>query len=291
MRFTRVPGDASNVMSRPLAYCLGAREGSNNIGEAVAEAFLERWWRVTYDDAADNDGSRPPGGNLPNDEVAREHGYNVTDKGRYQSFSTPAYDTFRREDPDALIITLGRTYKDHFAEVRDYEIHNVIKANLIMPLEAARRYVQACEDEAAERHRVAKEAGSVESYERRRHIVFVGSYAHNHPFTNGTLYCASKAGLDMAARTLAWELTDRGYRIHIVHPYHVQGTPMWEQVEQDVMRSKGMTWEEADAYNRKDLKMPDLLTAGEVAEVIVNLVRNPEMDWVTGPIELYGGSR
>jgi NAD(P)-dependent dehydrogenase (short-subunit alcohol dehydrogenase family) len=78
----------------------------------------------------------------------------------------------------------------------------------------------------------------------------------------------------------------------VVHPYHVNGTPMWAQVEQDVMRTKNMTWEEADAYNRKDLKMPDLLTPEEVAEVITTLVTVPAMGWMSGqPVNLYGGSR
>jgi NAD(P)-dependent dehydrogenase (short-subunit alcohol dehydrogenase family) len=279
MRFTKVPQHELGLK----VYCLGAREDSGNIGDCVAQRFLKDGWKVVYDDGATSDGSRPPGGNLPNDEVARAHGYTVTYKGRYQNFEAPSVQTFEQLNADALVITLGRTYKDHFAEVRDYEINNVIKANLILPLEAARRYVEACE--------IIREEKLPDKDGRPRQIVFVGSYAHNHPFMNGTLYCAAKAGLDMAARTLAWELTDLGYRVHIVHPYHVQGTPMWEQVERDVMSSKGMTYEEADAYNRKDLKMPDLLTAPEVADVIHTLVTVPAMEWVTGPVELYGGSR
>jgi NAD(P)-dependent dehydrogenase (short-subunit alcohol dehydrogenase family) len=259
------------------AYVLGAREGSGNIGEAVASRFGLAGFRVIGDDAAVSDGSRPPGGNLPNDEVAERHGYAVTEKGRYQRFDVPAVDAFERANPDTLVITLGKTYKGHFAEIADWEINNLIRANLVLPLEAARRFVQAT--------RPTTDPADP------RHIVFVGSYAHNHPFTNGTLYCAAKAGLDMAARTLGWELTDLGYRVHVVHPYHVQGTPMWEQVEKDVMATKGMTWEEADAYNRKDLKMPDLLKPVEVAEVIFQIVNIKALNWVTGPIELYGGSR
>jgi NAD(P)-dependent dehydrogenase (short-subunit alcohol dehydrogenase family) len=192
---------------RQGVYVCGARQGSNNIGEAVVEAFAARGWDAIGDDCAVGDGSRPPGGNLPDDETAEKFGYTVTDKGRYQRFTAPSVDSF-------------------------------------------------------------------------------------FPFTNGTLYCAAKAGLDMAARTLGWELTDRGYRVHVVHPYHVNGTPMWAQVEQDVMRTKNMTWEEADAYNRKDLKMPDLLTPEEVAEVITTLVTVPAMGWMSGqPVNLYGGSR
>lgn len=256
------------------AVVLGAREG--NIGGEIAVELDHVGWDVRTSDCAVGDGTRPPGGNLPDDETARQHGYNVTDKGRYQRFEAPSFDQFLRWDADALIITLGATYKGHFADIPDHEIRRIMNACLLLPLECARRYVQSHKHEPA----------------RKRSIVFIGSYAHRHPFTNGTLYCAAKAGIDMAAKTLGWELTDRGYRIHVVHPYHVQGTPMWDQVEQDVMASKGMTWHEADAYNRKDLKMPDLLTPVEVAQVVRWLVTEPAAGWTSGTsIELFGGSR
>lgn len=264
------------------AYVLGAVQDSNNIGDRIADKFGIAGFTVIGDDGAVGDGSRPAGGNLPDDETAERYGYNVTLKGRYQRFEAPSVSAFQQADADALIITLGKTAKDHFTEIADWDVMNMIKANLVLPLQAARRFVQAAN---------VGPAGKASHDNRIRHIVFVGSYAHNHPFTNGTLYCAAKAGLDMAARTLGWELTDRGYRVHIVHPYHVNGTPMWAQVEQDVMRSKGMTFEEADAYNRKDLKMPDLLTPDEVAEVVYQVVNNKALNWITGPIELYGGSR
>jgi NAD(P)-dependent dehydrogenase (short-subunit alcohol dehydrogenase family) len=280
MKYTISPRYQTGVR----AYVLGAREGTNNIGDAIARRLYRSGWNVTGDDGAVGDGSRPPGGNLPTDDVAREYGYTVTEQGRYQRFEAPSVDAFERADPDALIITLGKTAKDHFAEIADWDVRQMIHANLILPLEAARRFVQATGGGRSEH-------GSSEAWSPR-HIIFVGSYAHDHPFTNGTLYCAAKAGLDMAARSLGWELTDLGYRIQIIHPYHVNGTPMWSQVEQDVMRSKGMTWEEADAYNRKDLKMPDLLTPQEVAEVVEVLLENRAMDWLSGQsLKLYGGSR
>jgi NAD(P)-dependent dehydrogenase (short-subunit alcohol dehydrogenase family) len=186
---------------------------------------------------------------------------------------------FERFDADALIITLGKTAKTHFADIPDYDIRHMINANLVLPLEAARRFVQVTKSTTGRRGVT-------------RAIIFIGSYAHEHPFTNGTLYCAAKAGLAMAARTLGWELTDRGYRIHIVHPYHVPGTPMWQEVERGVMESKGWTKEQADEYARKDLKMPGELTPGEVAKVVSALLSQPAFAWLSGQgLNLYGGSR
>lgn len=269
------------------AYVLGAREESGNIGDAIAERLYSEGWAVFGDDGAVGDGSRPPGGNLPTDEVARQHGYNVTDKGRYQRFEAPSVLDFERADADALIVTLGKTAKTHFAEINDWDVSQMIRANLVLPLEAARRFVQAVD---GARGRDESETPPEEC--RTRHIVFIGSYAHEHPFTNGTLYCAAKAGLAMAARTLGWELTDLGYRVHIIHPYHVPGTPMWAEVERGVMESKGWTKEQADAYARKDLKMPDDLTPAEVAEVVHALLTVPAMGWLSGQgLNLYGGSR
>jgi NAD(P)-dependent dehydrogenase (short-subunit alcohol dehydrogenase family) len=189
------------------AYVLGARRDSGNIGEAIAWFLYRSGWAVFGDDGAVGDGSRPPGGNIPTDEVARQYGYTITDKGRYQRFEAPSVLDFERADADALIVTLGKTAKTHFAEINDWEISQMIRANLVMPLEAARRFVQASE---------GSKGSDPDDLWPLRHIVFIGSYAHEHPFTNGTLYCAAKAGLAMAARTLGWELTDRGYRVQTV---------------------------------------------------------------------------
>lgn len=260
------------------AYVLGARQGSGNIGDAVVHKLARAGWVALGDDAARGDGSRPPGGNIPNEQTARAHGYEPNDKGLYQRYEAPSVQDLYQADADALVVTLGTTYKEHFTEIADWEISRVIRANLILPLEAVRRYVQA--------------TGSGDHGDAPKRIILIGSYAHDHPFTNGTLYCAAKAGLDMAARCLGWELTDRGFRVNIIHPYHVIGTPMWEDVQRGVMESKQMTREEADAYAEKDLKMPRPLSAEDVAAVVKTLLTEDAFDWTSGQaINLYGGSR
>jgi NAD(P)-dependent dehydrogenase (short-subunit alcohol dehydrogenase family) len=178
---------------------------------------------------------------------------------------------------DTLVVTLGKATKDDF-ESNQVDVEEMIRANLTLPLEVAQAFVRATFDRAR--------AGGMFN------IVFVGSYAHDHPFSAGTLYCAAKAGLNMAARTLGWELTGKGYRVHIVNPWHVEGTPMWESVQDGVMESKGMTREEADAYAFKDMKMDTKLSPATVADVIGNLLVNESFDWMSGgAINLYGGVR
>jgi len=173
---------------------------------------------------------------------------------------------------DALIITLGRTAIEPFAEIEPETIEDVIRACLTLPLLCVRRWIE-------KRTRGGK-------------VVLIGSYAHRHPFSNGTAYCAAKAGLDMAGRTLGWELTDQGVFTYVVHPYHVEGTPMWEGVQQGVQETKGMTREEADEYAKKDLKMNHLMTPDEVAQIVAMLLNTRAAAWMSGSnVELYGGTR
>jgi NAD(P)-dependent dehydrogenase (short-subunit alcohol dehydrogenase family) len=266
-------------------YVLGAREGSGNIGEAIANRMFDEGWNVTGDDGAQHpdDGSRPRGGNMPNDDVARRHGYNITEHGRYQRFEAPAVQTFQQADPDALVVSMGRTSKDHFTEIPDWDIRHLITANLILPLEAARRFVQATDAGLNQPQGELKDP---------RHIIFIGSYGYEHPFTAGTSYCAAKAGLDMAARTLGWELTNRGYRVHIIHPWHVEDSPMWDKTQELVGEARGWTREEADDYAFREERMPRRLSTRDIAEVAHALLTVPAFEWMSGQsVKMYGGVR
>lgn len=179
------------------------------------------------------------------------------------------------EEADALVVTLGRTSMLPFDKTEDDEIEEVIRGCLTLPLQCAREYVQ--------RRLGAREEGG--------RIVFVGSYAYRHPFSTGTAYCAAKAGLDMATKTMAWEVTDKGFTVNCVHPYHVEGTPMWEKVQAGVMQNKSMDRHEADEYAYKDVKMP-LARPGELAAMIYNIVNSHETKWTSGSsIEMFGGTR
>lgn len=229
------------------AIVLGARPRSGNIGEAVAFAMREHGWDVHTDDCYHKDAWNGEGYRIPS---LLDHG-----------------------DADALVVTLGRTSVEPFEETDSVTIKEVIRANLLLPLEAALEYVQ-----------IRGEQGG--------RIVFIGSYAHRHPFTAGTAYSASKAGLEMAARNLGWELTSGGFYTTIVHPYHVEGTPMWEKVQNGVMEARGWTREEADQYAYKDALMGRLLSPAEVAEVVAWLLTADAAVWLSGTnVELFGGTR
>lgn len=220
-------------------------------------------------------GANPDGGNIGSvtASLMLNEGWDVESHDCYvpakKCFDVPHELDF--VSADALIVSLGATVMHDFNQVTSEQIERVINACLTLPIQCANEYV-------AERGRSGK-------------IIFIGSYAHRHPFNSGTAYCAAKAGLDMATKTIAWETTDLGFRTYCIHPYHVPGTPMWEKVQENVMANKGMTREEADEYALKDAKMP-LLSACEVAETVMMLLDNRAMNWASGSsIELFGGTR
>lgn len=173
---------------------------------------------------------------------------------------------------DAMVVTLGHTRMVPFDQADEDDIAEVIRGSLVLPLMAARGYVR-------------------DRNSRGGSVVLVGSYAHDHPLTHGAAYCAAKAGLAAAVKELAWEMTPLFF-FHIVHPYHVPDTPMGERVMEGLMKSKDLNRGEAMLYQRKDLRMPDHLKAGEIAEVIQWLLTEPAAKWTAGSgINLYGGSR
>lgn len=181
-------------------------------------------------------------------------------------------------DADALVISLGKTVSKPFFLCEEEDISEVINACLTLPLLCARAYAL---------ERLARQK------EEQSRIVLVGSYAHRHPLSNSTAYCSAKAGIDMAAKCLGWELTDAGIYTVAVHPYHVEDSEhMWEEVQQAVMEGKGIDRAAADEYARKDLKMSAPLSRHDIAQVIGNWLDSDAAAWQSGSsIELFGGSR
>lgn len=187
-------------------------------------------------------------------------------------YGVPVLQPERWEESDALVVSLGTVSMEPFSDLSPGVIRDVINACLTLPLEIVSKYVQMREGKGGK-------------------IILIGSYAHRHPFSNGTPYCAAKAGLDMAGKTLGWELTPQGFITHVVHPYHVPSSPMWEVVQHGVMENREMEREEADAYAFKDNRMK-LMEPYEIGIMVNMLCTLPEADWLSGTnLELFGGTR
>lgn len=259
-----------NYQNGEHVIVLGARDG--NIGGAITQRLCRHGYIAQEDDCY-----RPPVGDAVGE--MDEYYFHPT----YQPPATRSLSPY-----SACIITLGATHMEPFSEVSRADFRAVIYGSLELPLECARRYVRA---------RVqAREGKAFQPPQRGQFhstIIFIGSYAHDHPFTHCTSYCTAKAGLDMAARSLAWELMPEGFRVHIIHPHHVQGTPMTDEVLKGMQEGvHKMTPEQAEEYQRKDLRMPDLLKPEEIAEMVLWLLSSPVSAWTSGTsIKMYGGVR
>jgi NAD(P)-dependent dehydrogenase (short-subunit alcohol dehydrogenase family) len=204
-------------------------------------------------------------------------------------YDAPQVDEAPYRDGSLCVITAGVTHIEPFSKVSSHDLSRVIYGSLTLPLECARRYVQ-------ERQKLASESIVLYAGQGSYHstIIFIGSYAQDHPLTHSTSYCAAKAGLNMAAQSLAWELMPEGFHVHCINPHHVEGTPMTEQVKASMMEQRGMTPEEAEAYSLKDLepRMGGALNPHDIADMVCMIAENPAMGWMSGqPINMYGGCR
>jgi NAD(P)-dependent dehydrogenase (short-subunit alcohol dehydrogenase family) len=238
-------------MSNKTMLIIGARPGSGNIGDGIRECMNDSGWQVWSHDAK-----------LPSDGTGKP------------VYGVPGIHSERWEETDALVVSLGTVTMESFVDLTSLAIQEVIDACLTIPLQVVRKYV--------EQRGPSGKGGK---------IILIGSYAHRHPFTNGVPYCAAKAGLDMAGKVLGWELTREGFHTHVVHPYHVPDSPMWEVVQQGVMENRGMDRREADDYAFKDNKMR-LMDPYEIGCIVHMLCTLPEADWLSGTnLELFGGTR
>lgn len=197
-------------------------------------------------------------------DVLRDHGWHP-DAGR---FMPPAPQQLK--DSSVLVVTSGLAWIEPFDEVDEMMLRELITANLALPLVTAHRYVQAR----------GRKGGTV---------VLVGSYAHDHVLSNSVGYCAAKAGLDMAVRSMAWDLRATTFSIKVVHPYHIADTPMARYVEQRVTETKGLGEREAKLYATKDLGVEDPLHVEEVAELITEMTS--DINRFQTRMELYGPAR
>jgi len=125
----------------------------------------------------------------------------------------------------------------------------------------------------------------------RKQIIFIGSMAYNHVLNASAAYCASKAGLAMLTRCLAWELAPKGYDVFCVHPSNTEGAPMTEDTIQGIMSYRNVPREEAEGYWGAVLPRHRWLQPKDIARTIEHLLKD-ESGYLSGAnLELAGGQR
>jgi NAD(P)-dependent dehydrogenase (short-subunit alcohol dehydrogenase family) len=120
-------------------------------------------------------------------------------------------------------------------------------------------------------------------------VVAVTSDAAWRPMRASSLYCASKAALEMAIRVASRELAPAGWRVNGVAPGKVADTPMTDYVDEEVLKLRRWTQEHADAYEKASSPLGRPVTKSEVAEVILYVLNGPKAQ--TGEIIAVNGGR
>ena len=160
------------------------------------------------------------------------------------------------EEYDALVIYAGQGGHHPDGPHHRRSIEETVNANLTLPLRCIRAWV----------HGRGTMGGK---------CVVIGSYAYDHSPTSCVPYCAAKAGLAHAVQGLAWELTDRGYAFHIVHPYHVPSTPMGGRVVEAMMARARLHPGGRAGAPAQGPELDDHLHPSDIARVVAWLLDEP----------------
>lgn len=175
---------------------------------------------------------------------------------------------------DSLICCHGVNKMGWFENLDIEDISNIIDVNLIGSALVAQAFVNR-----------------TLGLPWRKQIVFIGSMAYNHVLNASAPYCASKAGLAMLTRCLAWELAPKGYDVFCVHPSNTEGAPMSEATIQGIMDYRHVTRAEAEAYWGATLPREKWLQPSDIADQVRHLLTDPSGYLSGANIELGGGQR
>lgn len=238
------------------ALVVGCRTG--NIGEQIADELSERGFaRVHARDIAPTDGtwtSKVP--------------FDLNDDADLYSVITPgAYDT--------IVLANGMTNLDWVEDQPLDKIEDVIENKLTGSIKAVSTFAAA-------------------NYEQPyiKHIVLIGSMAYRSVLNASAPYCAACAGLVHFGRCVAWELAPKGFRVFIVNPSNVEGTPMTEETIKGIERYRDISRAQAEEYWAAVRALPEWLTREDIASLVGDLVTDDKFRWLAGvPLDLGGGLR
>lgn len=177
---------------------------------------------------------------------------------------------------DTLVLCNGRVVTSDIDKMYEGTIEDVLNDNLTATMAWVRKFVQD----------TSKYDDGV-----RRSIVMMGSMAHRKVLSGMSVYCAAKAGLDMFAKCMAWELAPKGYDVFVIHPSSIENTPMADDMIAQMQGFKGIDAGAARSAWEKSFVRPDFLTAEEIAETVSFLVSGRASQATGASIEMAGGQR
>jgi NAD(P)-dependent dehydrogenase (short-subunit alcohol dehydrogenase family) len=119
-------------------------------------------------------------------------------------------------------------------------------------------------------------------------IINIGSIAGTRPMRGSLVYCASKAAVDMITKQAARELAPHT-AVYGLNPGRLEGTAMTAKVDEDVLRVRNWTPEEALRYQLQYIPMRRYGTLDEVLATLCYLLCDAPMFQTGSIIELAGG--
>lgn len=132
-----------------------------------------------------------------------------------------------------------------------------------------------------------KRAADVGRIEMPKQFIFLSSSAATTPMRCSTLYCSSKAAVDMMIRCMNRELQPNT-RVLGVAPGMVKGTEMYYKVNEQVGRLRGWDEEQMHGYAKSLIPAKRYTTPEEVAEFVWQVANSP--DYVSGcTMKIQGG--
>lgn len=178
------------------------------------------------------------------------------------------------EDTDILIMCQGTTHIDWIENQTTRQIENQLKDSLFSHIRQTSTFVNATINAPY-----------------RKSIIYIGSMAYRNILNGSSVYCAAKAGLNMFARCMAWELAPKGYDVYIIHPGNVKDTPMATHTIRELQRYRGMTSLEAQLYWNTGNPRNTILEADDIATLVSEICDNKLTYTAGNPIDLTGGQR
>lgn len=119
-------------------------------------------------------------------------------------------------------------------------------------------------------------------------VLNISSITHRVAQRTSSIYCASKAAVSQMTRVMARELAPNGWVVNALAPGKILDTDMTRMVEEQVVKIRGWTPEEALKYERNLIPMGRAMTVQETAQIAYDIIMMPS--YVNGSvIEACGG--